>query len=167
MKKRNLYIKRIFQIILYFIEVFGIAVALTIIVNKFIPVNNWFVNIERTTVFYTLYQIIIYNVLKQLNDIKKDQYLAILTMYKYIKIYNSSKSDNLKENICNLISKQLDTGMLNDIDIRNEYNEIKSVLDGKGLFDEEMIDLKIVRYEHLCEYANLNWRYSILLRIFK
>lgn len=167
MKKIFLYTKMIFQIILYFLEVLGIAVILTIIVNKFIPVSNWFDNIERIIVFYTLYQIVIYNILKQLNDMKKDEYLAILTMYKCVKLYNSVKREDMKKDIYNLIDKQLDTGILNDIGVRNEYIEIKSVLDNNMSFNESIIDFKIIKYEHDYEYASLNWKYSILLRIFK
>ena len=167
MKKIFLYTKMIFQIILYFLEVLGIAVILTIIVNKFIPVSNWFDNIERIIVFYTLYQIVIYNILKQLNDMKKDEYLAILTMYKCVKLYNSVKREDMKKDIYDLIDKQLDTGILNDIGVRNEYIEIKSVLDNNMSFNESIIDFKIIKYEHDYEYASLNWKYSILLRIFK
>ena len=51
--------------------------------------------------------------------------------------------------------------MLNGNDIRNEYLEIKKV------FDDTLIKIKIIKYEHFCEEATLNWKYSILTRLFK
>ncbi len=97
MKKIYLISKRIFQIFLYLLETLGIALFLTLLINQYIPAKNFFENIERITVFYALYQLIIYNILQQLNDIKKDEYLALLNMYKYIDIYNSYKDENFKK----------------------------------------------------------------------
>ena len=57
--------------------------------------------------------------------------------------------------------------MLNDNDIRKEYLEIKKVLDSNQSFDETLLKVKIIKYEHCCEEAVLNWKYSILTRIFK
>ena len=71
MKKIYLISKRIFQIFLYLLETLGIALFLTLLINQYIPAKNFFENIERITVFYALYQLIIYNILQQLNDIKK------------------------------------------------------------------------------------------------
>ena len=85
----------------------------------------------------------------------------------YISSYNSYKDESFKKIMYNLIEKQLDCGMLNDIDIRNEYKEIKTVLDNNKSFNEIVIKIKITRYENCYEEASLNWKYSILLRIFK
>ena len=81
--------KRLFQIFLYLLEVLGISCLLTIITNQYWPTENFIDFIERMTIFYTLYQIIIYGILQQLNDIKKDEYLALLSTYKFIELYNS------------------------------------------------------------------------------
>ena len=97
MKQVSLYTKIIFQIFLYLLETIGISILLTVITNNYIKVNNTFEIIERITVFYTLYQIIIYNILQQLNDIKKDEYLAILSIYKYVEIYNLDKRESIKK----------------------------------------------------------------------
>lgn len=167
MKKACVITKIISQIFLYFLEVLGISLMLTSLSNNYIPYNNWFEIVERITIFYALYQLIICNILQQLNDIKKDEYLALLTMYKYVDIYNSNKDENIKNYIYDRLNKQLDSGMLNDFDIRNEYKDIKSIIDNNESFNDSLLKMKIAKYEHLCEYANLNWRYSILLRIFK
>lgn len=167
MKKIYLYTKRIFQIFVYLVENLGISCILTYITNIYLPAKDIFENIERITVYYTLYQIIIYNILQQLNDIKKDEYLAILTMYKYVQIYNNDKRKEIKEELYYLINKELDVGIFNDNSIREEYMEIKNVLDNNLSIDKTLLETKILRYEHLSEEAILNWKYSLLLRVLK
>ena len=68
LKKVYLITKRISQIALYFVEMLGISYLLTIIANKCYPPANV---IERITIFYALYQMIILGILQQLNDIKR------------------------------------------------------------------------------------------------
>ena len=76
-------------------------------------------------IFYTLYQLIIYEILQQLNDIKKDEYLVLLSTYKYIELYNYDSREVIAKNIIYLVNRQLDNAMLNDNSIRKEYLEIK------------------------------------------
>lgn len=165
--KTYLITKRIFQIFLYLAEVIGVSYLLTFISNIFWETENFVDYIERMTIFYTFYQITIYGILQQLNDIKKDEYLALLSMYKYIEIYNNDKRDYIKEDIIKLLNKQLDSSMLNDNDIRKEYLEIKKVLENNQLFDNTLLKVKILKYEHCCEATTLNWKYSVLNRLFK
>lgn len=167
MKKIYLYTKRIFQIFVYLVETLGISCILTYITNIYLPAKDIFENIERITVYYTLYQIIIYNILQQLNDIKKDEYLAVLTMYKYVQIYYNDKRKEIKEELYYLINKELDVGNFNDNSIREEYKEIKNALDSNLPIDTTLLETKILRYEHLSEEAILNWKYSLLLRVLK
>ncbi len=167
MKKIHLCTKRLFQIFLYLFETLGIAILLTFISDIFIPSNNCFDIIERITVFYTLYQIIIYNILQQFNDIKKDEYLALSTMYKYVKLYIQTRNKEIKEYILSWLEYQLDSSTFNDINIRNEYLNLKNNINTPSKFGMAMIDYKIILYDHLVEEAVLNWKYSILLRIFK
>ena len=98
---------------------------------------------------------------------KKEAYLAILTIYNYHELFNSDKREYITEDIKKLIHKQLDSSMLNGNDIRNEYLEIKKVFDNNQIFDDTLIKIKIIKYEHFCEEATLNWKYSILTRLFK
>lgn len=167
MKKIYLYTKRIFQIFVYLVETLGISCILTYITNIYLPAKDIFEIIERITVYYTLYQIIIYNILQQLNDIKKDEYLAVLTMYKYVQIYYNDKRKEIKEELYYLINKELDVGNFNDNSIREEYKEIKNALDSNLPIDTTLLETKILRYEHLSEEAILNWKYSLLLRVLK
>lgn len=167
LKKVYLITKRISQIALYFVEMLGISYLLTIIANKCYPPANAIDFIERITIFYALYQMIILGILQQLNDIKKDEYLAILTMYKYIDLYNTDKNEHLKIMLDNLAKKQLDNSMMNDNVIRQDYLKIKETIESGGEFNPTLVKTKIINYEHCYEEASLNWKYSILLRIFK
>ena len=167
LKKHFLVTKKIFQVILYLTEMIGISYLLTKVTSIYLPTENFIDFFERMTIFFTFYQIIIFGILQQLNDMKKDEYLAILTMYKYVELYNSDKREYIANDIKNLIQKQLDSSMLNDNDIRNEYLEIKKVFDNNQKFDDTLIKIKIIKYEHCYEEATLNWKYSILTRLFK
>lgn len=167
LKKHYLVTKKIFQVILYLTEMIGISYLLTKITSIFLPTENFIDFFERMTIFFTFYQIIIFGIFQQLNDMKKDEYLAILTMYKYVELYNSDKREYIAKDIKNLIQKQLDSSMLNDNDIRNEYLEIKKLFENNQKFDDTLIKIKIIKYEHCCEEATLNWKFSILIRLLK
>jgi hypothetical protein len=167
LKKHYLVTKKIFQVILYLTEMIGISYLLTKITSIFLPTENFIDFFERMTIFFTFYQIIIFGIFQQLNDMKKDEYLAILTMYKYVELYNSDKREYIAKDIKNLIQKQLDSSMLNDNDIRNEYLEIKKLFENNQKFDDTLIKIKIIKYEHCCEEATLNWKFSILTRLLK
>lgn len=166
-KQHYLVTKKFFQIILYLTEMIGVSYLLTKVTNIYIPTKNFIDFFERMTIFFTFYQIIIFGILQQLNDMKKDEYLAILTMYRYVELYNSNKREYIAKDIKELIQRQLDNSMLNDNNIRTEYLDIKKVLDNDQIFDDTLIKIKIIKYEHCCEAATLNWKYSILIRLFK
>jgi len=110
---------------------------------------------------------IIYGILQQLNDIKKDQYLALLSMYKYINLYIDSENNNILNNIKTIIEKQLSSDTLNDNEIRKEYIAINTIITDKKTFDQNIIQIKVIKYEHCYEEATLNWKYSILTRLIK
>ena len=57
--KTHLITKRIFQIILYLVEIIGVSYLLTFISNIFWKTENFIDYIERVTIFYTFYQITI------------------------------------------------------------------------------------------------------------
>lgn len=167
LKKHYLVTKKNFQVILHLTEMIGISYLLTKITSIYLPTENFIDFFERMTIFFTFYQIIIFGIFQQLNDMKKDEYLAILTMYKYVELYNSDKREYIAKDIKNLIQKQLDSSMLNDNDIRNEYLEIKKLFDNNQKFDDTLIKIKIIKYEHCCEETTLNWKFSILTRLLK
>ena len=88
-------------------------------------------------------------------------------MYKYVKLYIQTRNKEIKEYILSWLEYQLDSSTFNDINIRNEYLNLKNNINTPSKFGMAMIDYKIILYDHLVEEAVLNWKYSILLRIFK
>ena len=155
-KKVYLITKTIFQVFLYLFEVVGISFLLTSLSNKIWPTNNFMDYLERMTIFYAFYQIIIYGILQQLNDIKKDQYLALLSMYKYINLYIDSKNNNILNDIKRIIEKQLSSDMFNDNEIRAEYIDIKTIITDNKSFDQNSIQIKIIKYEFITFYTYIS-----------
>lgn len=167
LKKIKLIIKRVFQILLYLIEVLGISMIITNISNKYIPCENWFEWIERITIIYALYEMIIIGILTQLNDVRKDEYLAITSFYKYLLEYTENNKEEIKNFLIKNAEKQLESDMLNDNDVRKDYDSILNNLKNNKIINANTCKIKIIYYEHSQEQALLNWKYSLLLRIFK
>ena len=88
-------------------------------------------------------------------------------MYKYVEIYNQNKRKVIASDILRIVEKQLDSSMFNDNAIRNEYLKIKELITNNKKIDDEFIKTMIIKYEHCCEVATLNWKYSILTRLIK
>lgn len=165
--KFNLITKRLVQIFLYLIEVVGFSYLLASLTNKIWSTTNFIDFLERMIIFYNFYQIIIYGILQQLNDIKKDEYVAIITLLKKLELYASSHNKLLKEEIIYNINAELDSGTLNDNDIRSTYIKAKKCLENNEKIDMEKLQYYMIHYEHLSETATLNWKYSVILRIIK
>ena len=167
LKNINLIIKYIFQLILYLTETLGISMLCTMIFNKIVPIDNSFDFLERVTIFYALYQIIIYNILCQINDIKRDEYLALHTMYKLTKLYIETGNLEIKNDISSKLQYQLKSTTFNDNIIRTEYFNIKNMVEKPHRKYIDTIDYKLIYCEHWMEEAVLNWKYSIILRLCK
>lgn len=167
LNKIDLITKRIFQIILYLIEVIGLSYLLASLTNKIWSTTNFIDFLERMIIFYNFYQIIIYGILQQLNDIKKDEYVAIITLLKKLELYASNHNKLLKDEILSNINEELDGATLNDNDIRETYIKVKECLENNKKIDMEKLQYYMIHYEHLSETAILNWKYSVILRIFK
>ena len=165
--KFNLITKRLVQIFLYLIEVVGFSYLLASLTNKIWPTTNFIDFLERMIIFYNFYQIIIYGILQQLNDIKKDEYVTIITLLKKLELYASSHNKLLKEEIIYNINAELDSGTLNDNDIRSIYIKVNKCLENNENIDMEKLQYYMIHYEHLSETATLNWKYSVILRIIK
>ena len=167
LKTINLIVKYVYQIFLYLLETLGISILCTMIVNKIAPIDNIFDFLERVTFFYALYQIIIYNVLQQINDVKRDECLALSTMYKLTKLYIETKSTTIKNDILSKLQYQLKPSTFNDNKIRTEYLNIKNIVENPQKQYIDIINYKLIYCEQWMEEAVLNWKYSIILRLLK
>ena len=120
--------------------------------------------VERMMLGYAVYQIVVYLILTNCNDIRKDSYLALLWNYKMVELYLESNDYKIKEKILKNIEDQLRNDTLNDDDIRNEYEDMKQIISDQ---DKREVKIRIIWFEHKVEAATLNWKYSFLLRLVK
>lgn len=164
MKKIHIITKSIWQVFLYLFEVVVIAFIGTLVFNYFKPILSITEFIERMILSYTVYQVLVLVILTNLNDAKKDSYLALLNTLKLCKLYIDSKDKNIKNNIITNVDTQLNPSTFNDLNIRSDYQEIRDNLE---CFTSTQIEYKIISTERMYEMASLNWRISFLLRIFK
>lgn len=164
-KKRHIFFKTTCQISIYLFELVFVSLFLTYLSNCYLePISSVMDFVERMILSYTIYQIIVIVILSNLNDIRKDSALALLTTLKYCLLYIDSKSEDIKTYILHKIDNQLDNGTFNNLNFREVYLNLKDNLDN---LNRIQIECEIINTEHALEYCSLNWRFSFLLRIFK
>lgn len=166
--KKHIVIKTIFQILLYLCEIIFVAGLCTYISCTIYPTSNteWLISIlERFALFYGFYQIAIFVVFNNINDIQADEYLALHTACEHALLackYNDEKSKDLL--IRTIENKQLSSTTFNDISVRECYINLIACI--KECNIPAIESLKITS-NHSYEMSNLQWRFSILLRLFK
>lgn len=156
--------KRLIQVFLVGIELIGGSFLIACIFNYFFPITTKWDMVERMMLGYAVYQIVVYLILTNCNDIRKDSYLALLWNYKMVELYLESNDYKIKEKILKNIEDQLRNDTLNDDDIRNEYEDMKQIISDQ---DKREVKIRIIWFEHKVEAATLNWKYSFLLRLVK
>lgn len=162
--KKHIITKVLWQVVLYFIEIFGISFLITYLTTYISSISSYLTLIERMVMSYTIYQILVVIILTNLNDIKEDSYLALLKNLKYCLLYIEYKRPEIKAIIFKNIEYQLDSGTLNNLEVRSEYKYLKENLNS---LERWVIEAKIVEVESSCESVSLKWRFSFLLRLFK
>ena len=166
--KKHIVSKTIFQILLYLFEIIFFAGLCTYISFLIYPTSNgeWFISIlERFALFYGFYQIAIFVVFNNINDIQADEYLALHTACEHALLackYNDEKSKDLL--IRTIENKQLSSTTFNDFSVRECYINLITCI--KECNIPAIESLKITS-NHNYEMSNLQWRFSILLRLFK
>ena len=119
---------------------------------------------ERFALFYGFYQLIVFLILTNLNDIQADEYLALKNAAELASLSLESQSTQLEQQVRLLIDKQLESVVFNDIVVRKQYGNIVDCLDQNNTVGIKQISI----WASQCsEMATLNWRFSFLLRIFK
>ena len=160
--------KTIFQIILYLFEIICIAGLCTGISCVIYPTNNdeGFISIlERFTLFYGFYQIAIFVVFNNINDIQADEYLALYTTCEHALLACKYNDINSKKLLIKTIDEdQLSSTTFNDISVRKCYENLITCI--KECNIPAIESLKITS-NHNYEMSNLQWRFSILLRFLK
>ena len=163
--KKHIVIKTIFQIFLYLFEIVFIAGLCTWISAIFYPLNNFIDVLERFALFYGFYQIIVFAVLNNINDIKADEYLSLHTACEHATLACQSNDEASKKTLIQAIeSKQLSSNTFNDVAVRICYSKLIECIKDNNINAIE--SLKITS-SHSYEMSNLHWRFSILLRLLK
>lgn len=119
---------------------------------------------ERFALFYGFYQLIVFLILTNLNDIQTDEYLALKNTAELASLSLEFQSTQLKQRVRSLVDTQLNSDVFNDTNVRKSYKDIVTYLAQNNLVEIKQISIWA---SHCSELATLSWRFSFLLRIFK
>lgn len=166
-KRYHIFTKTVFQICLYSLEIGVLCGVATFVSIMLFDTNNTITTIEimeRFTLFYGFYQLIVFLILTNLNDIRADEYLALKNAAELASLSLESQSTQLEQQVRLLVNKQLEGDVFNDTKVRENYKNIVDCLVQNNLVGIKQISIWA---SHCSETATLNWRFSFLLRIFK
>lgn len=152
------------QIFLVLIEVVTITYILANLSMQYFPTASTWESVERYAFCYGAYQFITYLILSNMNDSRKDMYLAMLTNYRRAESYLNTLDDRILVYLNENVKYQLDRATFNNKDIQKEYSILDKLISDK---DIHMIQYKVIIFDHLIEYTSLLWRYNFLLRFMK
>lgn len=165
------YTKNIFQSLLWLIEAVGIPMLFVFLLGKIAPLNpqaDVFYYVERYLACYGVYQVLVIVVLKSFSDCKKDQTLMIITTYEYLKLFAETGNNETKDWIVRVCKAQQDSGKMNSLEIRHEYETILEMLANLDNIDLQYFTAKrLILFKHEYERIALLWNYSFLVRLFK
>lgn len=163
-KKKHIQSKTIWQIFLMFLEVAVIVGGLAWSSSLLWEFESGLDVLERVGLFYGFYQILTFIILSNLNDIKADEFLALKNTAS-IALKACEYNDEIWKGIVkDQIDKQLDSGVFNDMLVRQNYGVLKKCIDENAV---KNIEYMIIWAEHCAEESQLLWRFSFLLRLVK
>ncbi len=163
-KRIHIRSKTIWQIFLMFLEISVIVGGLTWVSGLLWDFESGLDVLERVGLFYGFYQILTYIILSNLNDIKADEFLALKNTAS-IALKACEYNDEIWKGIAkDQIEKQLDSGVFNDMLVRQNYGVLKQCIDENAV---KNIEYMIIWAEHCAEASQLLWRFSFLLRLVK
>lgn len=163
-KRHHIIIKTLWQIFILFIEIGSIAGGLTWCSYYFVQFDSVIDFFERFSLFYGIYQLAVFIILSTINDIKSDEYLALMSAASLAAKACEYNDENKKEAIYSLIDKQLDSGVFNDCNVRNNYLLLKQLTESNS---QKEIEYMIIWAGHCCDEAKLQWKFSFILRLIK
>ena len=163
-KRKHIRSKTIWQIFLMFLEISVIVGGLTWVSGLLWDFESGLDVLERVGLFYGFYQILTYIILSNLNDIKADEFLALKNTAS-IALKACEYNDEIWKGIAkDQIDKQLDSGVFNDMLVRQNYGVLKQCIDENAV---KNIEYMIIWAEQCAEDSQLVWRFSFLLRMVK
>ena len=163
-KRKHIRSKTIWQIFLMFLEISVIVGGLTWVSGLLWDFESGLDDLERVGLFYGFYQILTYIIQSNLNDIKADEFLALKNTAS-IALKACEYNDEIWKGIAkDQIDKQLDSGVFNDMLVRQNYGVLKQCIDKNVV---KNIEYMIIWAEHCAKESQLLWRFSFLLRLIK
>jgi hypothetical protein len=164
LNKGHIVTKVIWHCFLIVAEIIGVALLFYKITDCIFPCTDIVQIIERLLMGFAIYEATIILILTNVNDTRKDSLLALKSSYELAVLFIETNDDRIKLQLYNQIDRQLDTGTLNYIDVRNNYIELKTLLEA---VDINIIRAKLLFISHEYESRALAWRFSIIVQLFK
>ncbi len=163
-KKKHIQSKTIWQFFLLFLEIAVIVGGLTWVSGLLWEFESGLDVLERIGLFYGFYQILTFIILSNMNDIKADEFLALKNTAS-IALKACEYNDEVWKGIAkDQVDKQLDSGVFNDVLVRNNYDVLKQCI---GAGATKNIEYMIIWADHCAAESQLLWRFSFLLRMVK
>ena len=162
--KTHCFTKNLFQCLLVLIEFGGISFAFVHFTKSIVPFETFIDYLERAALGLALYEFLIFVLLEAINDGRKDSFIALQTAYTQAILACEEDTDILYARISQVIEKQLDNSMLNSTRIRNEYEILRILIEQRNIIE---LKYRQTIVDHECNAADLRWRFTLLLRLFK
>jgi len=162
--KVHTFTKHLFQCFLVLVEFGGVSAAFVYITSFIVPCTTVIDCLERGTLGLALYEFLIFVILEAINDGRKDSLVALQSAYCQAILACEEDAEILYTRVNHQINRQLDNGMLNSTEIRKEYEILRALLQQKDLIE---LKYRQTLVDHQCNAADLRWRFTLLLRLFK
>lgn len=140
------------------------SVGLAILSTQIWGITEPFQMIERIMTAYAVYEVIVFLILTNRNDIEADSALAYGTYLKKILLYFKSNDSTLKQDILQNRQRQLSVTTLNSPRNYKRYEQSLRWLEERNA---TQVQYELIRSEHEKEIASLQWRFSFILRLVK
>ena len=162
--KVHSFTKYLFQCLLVLIEFGGVSTAFVYITSLIVPCTTVIDCLERGTLGLALYEFLIFVILEAINDGRKDSLIALQSAYCQAILACEEDTEILYARFNEVIDRQLDNGMLNSTQIRKEYEILRMLIARKDLLE---LKYRQTLVDHQYNAADLRWRFTLLLRLFK
>lgn len=162
--KVHSFTKYLFQCLLVLVEFGGVSTAFVYITSLIVPCTTFIDYLERGTLGLALYEFVIFVILDAINDGRKDSFVALQFAYCQAVLACEQNAEILYARVNQFIDHQLDNGMLNSTQIRKEYEILRMLMEQKNMLE---LKYRQTLVDYQCNAADLKWRFTLLLRLFK
>jgi hypothetical protein len=162
--KVHTFTKYLFQCFLVLVEFGGVSAAFVYITSLIVPCTTVIDCLERGTLGLALYEFLIFVILEAINDGRKDSFVALQFAYCQAILACEEDAEILYARVNDFIDRQLDNGVLNSTQIRREYEILRMLMSRKDLLE---LKYRQTLVDYQCNAADLRWRFTLLLRLFK